>query len=102
MRAITPAWSWLLSLGPIAAWVGTAIALAPAGFAEAAVEENLVGRFFQGTSHARPLYYYLYQLPLDFLPWSLLLPFALPVLWRRSRRDEGAVSGTPEPTPRRA
>ena len=29
-----------------------------------AVVDNLFGRFFAGTSHARPFYYYLYQLPL--------------------------------------
>jgi len=85
MRAITPFWSWALSIGPLALWALLAVSLAPPGFAEIAIEENLVGRFFEGTSHARPFYYYAIQLPLDFLPWSLLLPFALPVLWRGTR-----------------
>ena len=34
--------------------------------------DNLFGRFFAGTSHERPFYYYLYQFPLNFLPWFLL------------------------------
>lgn len=85
LRALTPPWAWLLSVGPLTAWIAAAVALAPAGFAEEAVVENLVGRFFAGTSHARPLYYYTYQLPLDFLPWSLLLPFAVPAVWRIAR-----------------
>jgi len=84
-RAISPLWAWTLSLGPITVWILAAIALAPPGFAEAAVGENLIGRFFAGTSHARPFYYFVIQLPLDFLPWSLLLPFAIPTLWRWSR-----------------
>jgi 4-amino-4-deoxy-L-arabinose transferase-like glycosyltransferase len=84
-RAIAPLWAWLLSLGPIALWILAAIALAPPGFAEAAVEDNLIGRFFSGTSHARPFYYFAVQLPLDFLPWSLLTPFAIPILWRWSK-----------------
>jgi 4-amino-4-deoxy-L-arabinose transferase-like glycosyltransferase len=94
LRALTPIWSWALSLGPITAWILAAIALAPPGFAEVAVGENLIGRFFAGTSHARPFYYFAIQLPLDFMPWSLLLPFAAPVLWRFSRTTEGQSSGS--------
>jgi 4-amino-4-deoxy-L-arabinose transferase-like glycosyltransferase len=80
-RAIGPWWSWILSIGPLAIWAAAAIALAPPGFAETAIAENLLGRFFAGTSHARPFYYYLYQLPLDFLPWTLVLPFGLTLVW---------------------
>ena len=76
-HAIAPVWAWSLSLGPIGLWMLAAIALAPPGFAELAVGENLIGRFFAGTSHARPFYYFLYQTPADFLPWTLLLPFGL-------------------------
>ncbi len=76
-HAIAPAWAWSLSLGPICLWMLAAIALAPPGFAEVAVGENLIGRFFAGTSHARPFYYFLYQTPADFLPWTVLLPFGL-------------------------
>ena len=95
-RAISPYWAWALSLGPIAAWILTAIALAPVGFAEAAVGENLIGRFFAGTSHARPFYYFAFQLPLDFLPWSLLLPFAIPILWRWSRTSSVTTDVAPD------
>lgn len=90
-RALVPWWSWVFSVGPLAAWATAAIALAPAGFAETAIGENLVGRFFSGTSHARPFYYYFYQLPLDFLPWSVLLPFGFARLWRTARTN------TPQP-----
>jgi 4-amino-4-deoxy-L-arabinose transferase-like glycosyltransferase len=89
-RAISPAWAWLLSLGPVTVWIATAIAIAPPGFAGRAVGENLIGRFFQGTSHDRPIYYFAYQLPLDFLPWTALLPAALPVVWRWARHPKGS------------
>lgn len=95
-RAISPLWAWSLSLGPIAIWVLTAIALAPPGWASVAVGENLIGRFFAGTSHARPLYYFAIQLPLDFLPWSLLLPFAVPILWSWSKRSPEKTSDGPD------
>ena len=63
---------------------------APAGYFEAAVVENLFGRFFGGTSHARPFYYYAIQLPIDFAPASLLLPLGAaahrrPAVRRRCR-----------------
>lgn len=85
-RDIFPAWSWLVSLGPALVWLGGAAALAPAGFLEDSVSQNLFGRFFAGTSHARPIPYYLYQFPLDFLPWTLLWPLAF-LVGRRVRRE---------------
>ena len=81
-RNLVPAWSWLLSIGPLALWIVAATALAPEGFARDAVGTNVFARFFAGSSHARPFYYYAYQLPLDFLPWSLLWPVAIAVLVR--------------------
>ncbi len=60
------------SLGPGLIWFAAATAVAPPGYFEAAVVENLFGRFFAGTSHARPAYYYLYQFPILFLPWTPL------------------------------
>lgn len=81
-RKLVPAWSWLVSVGPLAAWILAATALAPEGFAREAVGTNVFARFFAGSSHARPFYYYAYQLPLDFLPWSLLWPVAIAALFR--------------------
>ncbi len=84
-RKLFPAWSWLLSLGPLALWIVAATTMAPEGFARDAVGTNVFARFFAGTSHARPFYYYGYQLPLDFLPWTLLWPVAIAVLVRSKR-----------------
>ncbi len=66
-----PPWAFLLSVGPGLVWVAGAVALAPPGFFSEAVGENVFGRFFAGTSHARPFYYYLTELPVDLLPWTL-------------------------------
>jgi 4-amino-4-deoxy-L-arabinose transferase-like glycosyltransferase len=71
-RRVFPAWGFALALGPTALWLAAAVALAPPGFFEAAVVDNLWGRFFRGTSHARPFYYYLYQFPIHGLPWTPL------------------------------
>lgn len=72
-----PWWGLAVSIGPGLAWIAAAVALAPAGFFGGAVIENLFGRFFAGTSHARPFYYYAYQLPAETLPWIVLAPVAV-------------------------
>jgi 4-amino-4-deoxy-L-arabinose transferase-like glycosyltransferase len=74
LLGVVPLWALPLSLGPGLLWVAAATALAPPGFAEEAVGTNVLGRFFAGTSHARPPWYFLYQFPIDFLPWTLLWP----------------------------
>ncbi len=89
--ALLPPWALLLSLGPGLLWLAAAVSLAPPGFFEEAVGTNVLGRFFAGTSHARPFYYFLYQLPADFLPWTLLLP-AVYVVGRRVFAGEDAAS----------
>ena len=69
-----PLWGLALSLGPGLLWIAAATALAPAGFASTAVGEIVFGRFFAGTSHARPFHYYLWNFPQEFLPWTLAWP----------------------------
>ncbi len=88
LRRIFPLRALAVSIGPALLWILAAVALAPAGFFGEAVVENVLGRFFAGTSHVRPFYYYTYQFPIEFLPWTLLLPS----LWwtRRQALDRDA------------
>ncbi|MEM9174095.1 MAG: glycosyltransferase family 39 protein, partial [Myxococcota bacterium] len=85
IRAIAPPWALALSTGPLVAWAGAAVALAPDGYFEVAIVDNVWGRFFEGTSHARPIDYYLRQLPIEFLPWSLAGPLGGLWLWQSLR-----------------
>ncbi len=89
LRRAFPLWGLALSLLPGLLWVGAAGALAPPGFLAGAVGENLVGRFFAGTSHARPIHYYLWNFPLAFLPWTL----AWPAVWVVGRNTIFARDG---------
>jgi len=36
-----------------------------------------IDRYSKGWSHVRPIYYYLYNFPVEFLPWFLFLPSAM-------------------------
>ena len=92
LRRAFPWWGWLLSFGPGLAWISLAIALAPPGFFGEAVVENLFGRFFAGSSHDRPFYYYFYQFPAETLPWFLLAP----VVWWAARRCVFVASASDE------
>jgi 4-amino-4-deoxy-L-arabinose transferase-like glycosyltransferase len=82
LRRVFPLWGLLLSLGPGLLWLLAASQLGPAGWAGDAVGENVIGRYFAGTSKVRPFWYYLWNFPLHFLPWTL----AWPVVWLVARR----------------
>ncbi|MGD2115323.1 MAG: glycosyltransferase family 39 protein, partial [Acidobacteriota bacterium] len=79
-------------------WAGVVLAwLVPAGFEagrpylETIVFKQNVTRYADPWHHFRPPWYYLTVIPVDFFPWSLLLPGALVVGWRRLLR------GAPDP-----
>jgi len=95
LRRLIPAWSLLLSVAPLVAWVSASTLLAPEGYFQTAVVDNVFGRIVEGTSHARPIYYYLYQLPLNFLPWGLALPLTL--LWLGAHRRKAPLAQTVSP-----
>jgi 4-amino-4-deoxy-L-arabinose transferase-like glycosyltransferase len=50
---------------------------------------NTIGRFVMGVSKAQWPWYYLETIPADLLPWTLLLPWALPWMWRN--RNESSM-----------
>ena len=93
LARVFPLWGFVLSLGPGLVWISVATALAPEGYAATAVGENVFGRFFAGTSHVRPFYYYLLVFPQEFLPWTLAWP-ALFVIGRRQIFAAGADAST--------
>jgi len=39
--------------------------------------QQTINRYSGGWSHARPIYYYFYNFPVEFLPWFLFLPAAM-------------------------
>lgn len=48
---------------------------------------QIIGRVFASSSgHPRPPWYYLLNLPVSLLPWTFLLPWTLPWVWRN--RDD--------------
>lgn len=88
---IFPGWSFVISIGPGLIWMALAVALAPPGFFDEAVIENLFGRFFSGTAHVRSFFYFFVHFPLEFLPWSLLWPVVATWAWRVTARGPAST-----------
>ncbi len=92
-RGCFPIWGILVMLGPVLIWVSLATLLAPAGFFQTAVIDNVWGRFANGTAHIRPVYYYLYHFPIEFMPWTLMWPAAALFTHRTLKDPSPEASG---------
>jgi len=95
-----------LALPKIQWWFGPVIALSVPGlwllaaliqgtpdgfFAELLLKQNIGRVAGEFGGHQKPFYYFLYYFPLDFLPWTFLLPMSYAALkrapeWCRERR----------------
>jgi len=96
VRRILPVWGVALAAGPVIVWITLCVALAPAGFFQEAVVDNVWSRFASGTAHVRPVWYFIRQAPVEALPWSLIWPAAAIHLWRSRRAvrtNEGELAG---------
>lgn len=80
----------LLWAAVVLAWLVPAAISGGGEYLRALLVDQNVTRYVDPWHHHRPWHYYLRVVPLDFLPWSLLLPSALVVGWRRftGRRRE--------------
>jgi len=55
-------------------WYGPALLKGGEEYLQATLLHHTVDRFAKGTSHIRPVYYYLYNFPVDFFPWIFFFP----------------------------
>ncbi len=88
-RAMHPILGACLVGGLYALWMIPARMGTQGPDAHAAIASNLfrqtIGRF-GGVNHVQMPWYYLIQLPIDWMPWSLFLPWAVVWTWKQ-RRD---------------
>lgn len=69
-----------------ALWLAaSALAGAPASYFREILFSQNVSRAAGGYGHRQPFWYLLAHFPAGFLPWTLLLPAAVPALWKRNR-----------------
>jgi 4-amino-4-deoxy-L-arabinose transferase-like glycosyltransferase len=78
----------LIWAGITLAWLVPAALSGGGGYLETLLYKQNVQRFADPWHHFNPFYYYLTTIPADFLPWTLFLPGALWLGWRRTTGPE--------------
>jgi 4-amino-4-deoxy-L-arabinose transferase-like glycosyltransferase len=84
MRLLT---GMILLVVIVLSWYLPAVLKGGEDFLNQTLFHQTLERFAKGTSHIRPPYYYLFNFPVDFLPWFLFLPGA--VVYGLSKKREG-------------
>jgi 4-amino-4-deoxy-L-arabinose transferase-like glycosyltransferase len=83
-------WSAAVFLAVVSPWYVALLLRSDAtGAAVRDVSATEMAATFLGKNHSGPLGYYLVDLPRQMMPWPLLLPPALWLLWRRARARPG-------------
>ena len=67
----------ILFLVIVLSWYLPALSKGGKDYLNATLLKHSIDRFAKGSSHVRPIYYYLYNFPVDFLPWIFFLPAAM-------------------------
>jgi 4-amino-4-deoxy-L-arabinose transferase-like glycosyltransferase len=71
----------------VLSWYLPAVLKGGQNFLNETLVHHTIDRFAKGSSHIRPIYYYLSNFPVDFLPWFLFLPGAM--VYGFSKRGKG-------------
>jgi 4-amino-4-deoxy-L-arabinose transferase-like glycosyltransferase len=67
----------LLFIAIVLAWYFPAVLKGGKYYLNETLLHHSFDRFAIGSSHIRPIYYYFYNFPADFLPWIIFLPAAM-------------------------
>lgn len=81
----------LLFLGIVLSWYLPAVFKGGETYLNETLFHQTFNRFFKGTSHFAPFYFYFLNFPIDFSPWFLFLPGAL--VYSFSRKEERVQKG---------
>ena len=57
-------------------------------YLQATLFKHSIDRYAQGWSKGRPIYYYLYNFPIDFLPWVFFIPAAVAYGFSREKVEK--------------
>jgi 4-amino-4-deoxy-L-arabinose transferase-like glycosyltransferase len=90
-RLITPRLLWAVLLFTIVAlpWYASVLFFSATDDSAHRAINAEMAETFGGTAHVVGIHYYFTQLPLGMMPWGLLLPPAIWVMWRRARHHAG-------------
>jgi len=86
MRRMKLLTGMLLFLAIVLSWYVPAVFLGGRDYLQETLFKHTVDAYAKGWTHVRPMYYYLVNFPVDFLPWFLFLPAALVYGYRSFRK----------------
>lgn len=80
----------IVFMGIVGGWLFLAFKEGGTGYLKGLLWEKTASTFFEVTTtgHRRPLFYYLYNFPAHFFPWSFFVPSAI-IYALRTRKEEG-------------
>ncbi len=67
----------LIFIAIVLCWYLPALLKGGEEYLQATLFKHSIDRYSKGWSHVRPIYYYFYNFPADFLPWTFFLPSAV-------------------------
>ncbi len=78
----------VLFLAIVLLWYLPAVSKGGEEYLEATLFKHSIDRYAQGWSNGRPIYYYLYNFPVDFLPWIFFIPAAVAYGFSREKVEK--------------
>jgi 4-amino-4-deoxy-L-arabinose transferase-like glycosyltransferase len=72
----------------VLSWYLPAVVKGGEDYLHATLLRQTVARYADGWSKARPIYYYLYNFPIDFLPWVFFIPAAVAYGFSREKVEK--------------
>jgi 4-amino-4-deoxy-L-arabinose transferase-like glycosyltransferase len=79
----------LLFLGIVLCWYLPAVWKGGRDYLNQTLFHHSIARYSEGWSKGRPIYYYLFNFPINFLPWILFLPSAFVYAYSRENGERG-------------
>jgi len=77
VRAMKLPFGLALLVAMVLVWYVPALARGGEDYFSATFFKHTIARYAEGWSHPQPVYYYLYNFPFNFLPWTFFLPAAI-------------------------
>jgi 4-amino-4-deoxy-L-arabinose transferase-like glycosyltransferase len=79
----------LLLVAIVLCWYFPAVLKGGRDYLNYTLFRQTIGRYAEGWSHVRPIYYYFYNFPGDFMPWMLFLPAGIIHLYPGEKSEKG-------------
>jgi 4-amino-4-deoxy-L-arabinose transferase-like glycosyltransferase len=78
----------LLFMVIVLSWYLPAVLSGGRDYLQETLFKHTVDAYAKGWTHVRPIYYYLYNFPVDFMPWIFFVPAAVAYGYSREKREK--------------